>query len=76
MFNYHSENISEILNVNDKVIQYNYDISKTLTRIKEYFLKTLTNFFYKCLITLNHLLSTFIINVLHLLITNGILNIY
>ena len=38
MFNYHSENISEIIDEND-VIQYKYDTSKTLTRIKEHFLK-------------------------------------
>ena len=37
MFYNHRENISEIMNI-DNVIQYKYDISKTLTRIKEYFL--------------------------------------
>ena len=45
MFNYHSESISEVINVNH-IIQYNYDISKTLTRIKEYFFKIYTNIFY------------------------------
>ena len=47
MFNNHRENISEIMNVNN-VVQYNmiqYDISKTFTRIKEYFLTILTNIF-------------------------------
>ena len=44
MFNYHSENISDIMNVNN-VIQYKYTFSKTLTRIKEYFLKILSNTF-------------------------------
>ena len=36
MFNYHSVIISEIILVNND-IQYNCEISKTLTRIKEYF---------------------------------------
>ena len=44
MFNYHSENISETVNLKD-VILYKYDISNTLTRIKEYFLKILSNSF-------------------------------
>ena len=45
MLNNHRENISGIMNVNS-VIQYKHDISKTLTRIKEYFLKMLTNIFH------------------------------
>ena len=44
MFNNHRENISKIMNVNN-VMQYKYDISKTFTRIKEYFLTILTNIF-------------------------------
>ena len=45
MFNNHRENISEIMNVNN-VMQQKYDISKTFTRIKEYFLTILTNIFF------------------------------
>ena len=41
MFNYSSE----IMNVN-YVIQYKYDIIKTLTQNEEYFLKILTNTFH------------------------------
>ena len=44
MFNYHSENLNEIISVNN-VIQYKSDISKKLTRIKDYFLNILTNMF-------------------------------
>ena len=44
MFNNHRENISEIMNEN-KVMQLKYDISKTLTRTKEYFLTIPTNIF-------------------------------
>ena len=44
MFNNRRENSSEIINMNN-VIQYKYDISKILTRIKEYFLEILNNIF-------------------------------
>ena len=44
MFQYHIENISEIVNVNS-VIQDKYDTGKTPTRIMEYFLKISTNTF-------------------------------
>ena len=42
MFNDHRENINETMNVNNG-IQYKYNISKTFSRIKEYFLKIFTN---------------------------------
>ena len=45
MFNNQRENITEIMNLNND-IHSKYDISKTLTRIKEYFLKILTNIFF------------------------------
>ena len=65
MLNYRSENISEMINEND--------ISKTLTRIEEYFLKISTNIFSKyCLITSSFI--NMLVNVLHLLITNFVLN--
>ena len=44
MFNDFGEIIGEIINVNN-VIQNKYDISKALTKTKEYFLKILTNIF-------------------------------
>ena len=44
MVNYPSENVSEIININN-VIQYKSDTSKKNTRIKEYFLKILPNIF-------------------------------
>ena len=45
MFNYQSENINEMINV-DNFIHYKSDINNTLTRIKEYFLKISTNIFF------------------------------
>ena len=44
MFKYYSENTSAIVNVNN-VIQNQGDISKALTRIKEYFLQMSKNSF-------------------------------
>ena len=46
MFNNHRVNKSEIMNLNN-VIQYTYDINKILTRIKEYFLKNINEYFFK-----------------------------
>ena len=57
MFNYHSENISEIINVNN-VTQCKYDVSKTLTRIMEYFHKIETNIFF--MIMFDNIESSFI----------------
>ena len=45
MVNYHSENISEMINLNN-VIQYKYDINKTLTGIKNVFSKFNQHFFF------------------------------
>ena len=45
MFNNNKENISEIMNIN--VMQKKYNISQTLTRIKEYFLIVSTNFLFR-----------------------------
>ena len=58
MFNFQSEDISEIMNV-DNFIHYKSDTSNTLTRIKEYFLKISTNIFF--IVMFNNIWLSFVL---------------